>query len=342
MRKQRGLYLSSTVFSVLLHLMFFFMVAVSLKTCAGPVSLVTQSSPPPMESIEAEVITQQEVNTYYEQKQQKALAEERALQLEKEQQERALRLAEERKKAELLKQKKLQEEKEKQEQARLEQLRIEGQEQQRQAELRRKEEAERERIEQEQQRQAELRRKEEAERERIEKERIAEEKRKQLEEEQKRIAEEKKRVEEEKKRQLEEEQRRMAEEQKRIEEEKKRQLEEEQRRLAEHRKKEEAERLKMRKNQIAIWQRQYEQMIRSSVEQNWKKPPTSVEGGKCVLKIRQSETGAILNVNFLRCEGDKLFIRSVEAAVWKADPLPKAPSPEVFDSEIELTFKRDY
>ena len=313
MRKQRGLYLSSTVFSVLLHLIFFFTIAISLKTCAGPVSLATPSTPPPMESIEAEVVTHQEVNTYYERKQQEALAKEQALQLEKERQERAQRLAEERKKAELLKQKQLQAEKKKQEEARLEQLRIEEQEKRRQAELRRKEEAERERIEQE---------------------RLAEEKRKQLEEEQRRIAEEKKR--------LEEEQRRIAEEKKRIEEEKKRQMEEEQRRLAAHRKKEEAERLKMRKNQIAIWQRQYEQMIRSSVEQHWKKPPTSVEGGECVLKIRQDETGAILNVNFLRCEGDKLFIRSVEAAVWKADPLPAAPSSEVFDAEIEFTFKRDY
>ena len=313
MRKQRGLYLSSTVFSVLLHLVFFFTVAISLKTCAGPVSLATPSTPPPVESIEAEVVTQQEVNAYYEKKQQEVLAKEQALQLEKERQERAQRLAEERKKAELLRQKKLQAEKKKQEEARLEQLRLE---------------------EQEKQRQAELRRKEEAERERVERQRIAEERRKQQEEEQRRIAEEKKR--------LEEEQKRIAEEKKRLEEEKKRRMEEEQRRLAEHRKKEEAERLKMRKNQIAIWQRQYEQMIRSSVEQHWKKPPTSVEGGECVLKIRQDETGAILNVNFLRCEGDKLFIRSVEAAVWKADPLPAAPSLEVFDSEIEFTFKRDY
>ena len=313
MRKQRGLYLSSTVFSVLLHLVFFFTVAISLKTCAGPVSLATPSTPPPVESIEAEVVTQQEVNAYYEKKQQEVLAKEQALQLEKERQERAQRLAEERKKAELLRQKKLQAEKKKQEEARLEQLRLE---------------------EQEKQRQAELRRKEEAERERVERQRIAEERRKQQEEEQRRIAEEKKR--------LEEEQKRIAEEKKRLEEEKKRRMEEEQRRLAEHRKKEEAERLKMRKNQIAIWQRQYEQMIRSSVEQHWKKPPTSVEGGECVLKIQQDETGAILNVNFLRCEGDKLFIRSVEAAVWKADPLPAAPSLEVFDSEIEFTFKRDY
>ena len=294
MRKQRDIYLSSTVLSVLLHLIFFFTVAISLQTCTGPVSMATQPLPPPVESIAAEVITQQEINAYYEHKQQKALAKERALQLEKERLARAQRLAEERKKAELLRQKKLQEEKKRQEEARLEQQRIAEQEKQRQAELRRKEE-------------------------------LAEEKR---------LAEEKKR--------LEEEQRRIAEEKKRLEEEQKKRLAEEQRRLAEHRKKEEAERLRMRKKQIAIWQRRYEQMIRGSVEHHWKKPPTSIKGGECVLKIRQDETGAILDVNFIRCEGDKLFIRSVEEAVWKAHPLPTPPSPEVFDSEIEFTFKRDY
>ena len=316
MRKQRGLYLSSTVLSVLLHLIFFFTVAISLKACTGPVSIATQLPPPQVEAIDAEVITEQEVNAYYERKQQETLAKERALQLEKERQERAQRLAEERKKAELLRQKKLQEEEKKQEEARLEQIRIGEQEKQQQAELRRKEE-------------------------------LAEEKRKQLEEE-KRLAEEKKkqleeekRLAEEKKKQLEEE-KRLAEEKRRLEEEKKKQVEEERRRLAEHREKEEAERLKMRKKQIAIWQRQYEQMIRSSVEQHWKKPPTSVKGGECVLKIRQDETGAILDVNFIRCEGDKLFTRSVEEAVWKAHPLPTPPSSDVFDPEIEFTFKRDY
>ena len=330
MRKQRGLYLSSTVLSVLLHLIFFFTVAISLKTCTGPVSIATQIPSPPVEAIDAEVITQQEVNAYYERKQQEALAKERALQLEKERQERAQRLAEERKKAGLLKQKKLQEAKKKQEEARLEQLRIEKQEKQQQAELRRKEE-----------------RAEEKKKQLEEEKRLAEEKKKQLEEE-KRLAEEKKkhleeekRLAEEKKKQLEEE-KRLAEEKRRLEEEKEKQLEEERRRLAEHREKEEAERLKMRKKQIAIWQRQYEQMIRSNVEQHWKKPPTSVKGGECVLKIRQDETGAILDVNFIRCEGDKLFTRSVEEAVWKAHPLPTPPSPDVFDSEIEFTFKRDY
>ena len=309
MRKRRNLYISSTVISVLLHLLFFSTFAISLKTCTAPASITAQPPPIVPESIDAEVITQQEINTYYERKQQEALVKEHALQLERERQERARRLAEEQKQAELLKQKKLQEEQKKQEEARLEQLRTEQQEQQRQAELRRKEQ------------------------ERIEKERLAEEQ-KRLEEEQKRIAEEKRR--------LEEEQKRAAAEKRRLEEEKRKQLEEEQRRLAEHRKKEEAERLKMRKKQIAIWQRQYEQMIRNSVEQHWKKPPTSIKGGECILKIRQDQQGAILGVNFIRCEGDKLFVRSVEEAVWKANPFPIPPSADVFASEIEFTFKRDY
>ena len=291
MRKRRNLYISSTAISVLLHLVFFSTVAVSLKTCTAPASVATQAPPPPPESIDAEVITQQEINAYYERKQQETLAKEHALRLEKEKQERARQLAEQQKKAELLRQKKLQEEKHKQEEARLEKLRAEEQEKQRQAELRRKE--------QEQQ-------------QRLEAQRLAEE--------QKRIAEEKRR----------------------LEEAKRKQLEEEQRRLAEHRKKEQAERLKMRKQQIAIWQRQYEQMIRNDVEQRWKKPPTSIKGGECVLKIKQDQKGTILSVNFIRCEGDKLFVRSVEEAVWKASPFPTPPSADVFDSEIEFTFKRDY
>ena len=337
MRKRRNPYLSSTVASVLLHLIFFSLVVISLKNCTSPASVATQ--PPPMpESIDAEVITQQEINTYYEHKQQQTLAKERALQLEKEKQARAQRLAEERKKAELLKQKKLQEEKKKQEQARLQRQRAEEKERQRQAELRLKEKEEQERIEKERLVAEEKRLEEErlaAEQKRLEEERLAAEQ-KRIEEE--RLAAEQKQLEEER---LAKEQKRLEEEKKRIAEEKKR-LQEEQRRLAERKKQEEAERLKMRKKQIAIWQRQYEQMIRSSVEQHWKKPPTSIKGGECVLKIRQNEEGTVLNVKFIHCNGDKLFIRSVEEAVWKANPLPTPPSPEVFDSEIEFTFKRDY
>lgn len=272
MRKQRTQYLGSTILSVLLHMLLFLIVAITLQTCASPVSVSTDAVTP-SPSIEAEVVTQQEVNQYYERQQAKALAQERKLQLEKEKRELATRRAAEKKRAELLRQQKLEAEKQKQaEQERLE----------------------RERLEKEQQQQAELRR---------------------------------------------QEQRKRAEEQKR-EAEKKR-LAEEQRKLAEQ-KRLEAEQLKMRKQQIAIWERQYKSMIRNGVERHWKKPPASVKGGECVLKLRQRENGTIVDVKLINCSGDKLFVRSVEEAVWKANPLPLAPSAEVFDAEIEFTFRRDY
>ena len=279
MRRQRTPYINSTVLSVLLHLILFSVVAITLKMCTGPVAVSAQTEPPP-ENIEAKIVSQQEVNQYYERKQAKILAKERALQLEKEKKARAARLAAEKKRAELLRQKKLEEEKKKQ----AEKARVE-----------------RERLEKEKQQQAELRQQEE-----------------------------KKRL---------EEQRKLAEQQKR-EEEKKR-LAEEQRKLAEQ-KKLEAEQLKMRKQQIARWERQYKSMIRNGVERHWKKPPASVKGGECVLKLRQQENGTIVDVKLINCSGDRLFVRSVEEAVWKANPLPVAPAAEVFDAEIEFTFRREY
>ena len=316
MRHPRTQYISSTILSVLLHLILFSTVAATLKMCTGPVAISTPTDIPP-ENIEAKIVSQQEVNQYYERKQAKALAEEQALQLEKEKRARAARLAAEKKRVELLRQKKLEEEKKKQaEKARLE----------------------RERLKKEKQQQAELRQQEEKkrlaeQRQLAKQQRRAEEKR--LAEEQRKLAEQQKRAEEKR---LAEEQRKLAEQQKRAEEKR---LAEEQRRLAEQ-KRLEAEQLKMRKQQIARWERQYKSMIRNSVERHWKKPPASVKGGECVLKLRQQENGTIVDLNLISCRGDKLFVRSVEEAVWKANPLPVAPAAEVFDAEIEFTFRREY
>lgn len=100
--------------------------------------------------------------------------------------------------------------------------------------------------------------------------------------------------------------------------------------------------LKMRKRQIGQWTRQYIGTLRSSIEAQWKKPPASIQGGDCVVKVQQKEDGTVLSAEVIRCEGDKLYQRSVIEAVWKADPLPLAPAKDVFDPEIELRFRKEY
>jgi colicin import membrane protein len=46
----------------------------------------------------------------------------------------------------------------------------------------------------------------------------------------------------------------------------------------------------------------------------------------------------VQDVQVQKCTGDETFRRSVEAAVWKADPLPTPQKPEVFDRELRFKF----
>ncbi|MGU9977864.1 MAG: TonB C-terminal domain-containing protein [Candidatus Oxydemutatoraceae bacterium WSBS_2016_MAG_OTU14] len=94
--------------------------------------------------------------------------------------------------------------------------------------------------------------------------------------------------------------------------------------------------------QMLRWRNQYAVDIRRSVERQWRKPPASIVGGDCVVKIRQDKKGSLLEVKVVECKGDKLYQRSVKEAVYKAAPLPLAPSSEVFSDEIEFTFRRQY
>ncbi len=102
------------------------------------------------------------------------------------------------------------------------------------------------------------------------------------------------------------------------------------------------EKIRMRKLQIRAWTRQYIGMLRGSVEARWKKPPASIKGGECVVRVRQEKDGTIVDVKVVSCAGDKLYRLSVVEAVWKANPLPAPPADDVFDAEIELTFKQEY
>jgi colicin import membrane protein len=44
-------------------------------------------------------------------------------------------------------------------------------------------------------------------------------------------------------------------------------------------------------------------------------------------------------VDVQQCTGGEEFRHSVEAAVYKADPLPPPPTPEIFQRELLLRFK---
>jgi colicin import membrane protein len=232
-------------------------------------------------------------------------------------------------------------------------------EKQRQAEIERKKAAEQQRL-------AELKKQQEAiERKKHEEEkRLAElEAKRKIEEAEREAAEEAKRkAEAEAKRKAEEEARRKAEAEakRKAEEEAKRKAEAEAKRRAEAEAKRKAEGEAKQKaaeqalqEQLAAERAQldaareranqgvvaeYTAAIKQKVQRNWIQPPASGSGLSCTVQVRLIPGGDVASVQIVRSSGDPTFDRSVEAAVYRAAPLPLPPDTVLFDRFRELQF----
>lgn len=204
-----------------------------------------------------------------------------------------------------------------QEQDQRRQQELERQRQQAEAEQREQQEAERQKAEQT--RIAEQRKKEAAERKQQEAEqKKAEEQRRKA--EQARIAEQRKKEEAERQRQEAEKARRQAEMQANLQSE----LEAEEQRLA-----------AINSGKLA----QYIGLIADRVERNWVQPSSARPGVECVVHVTQIPGGEVVNVRIGRCNGDAAVIRSIEAAVYRASPLPTPSDPSLFERNLRFTFK---
>ena len=178
----------------------------------------------------------------------------------------------------------------------------------------------------------------------VEKKRLAEIERKQREIEKKQQAE--------KKRLAALEAKRKAEEKARVEAERKRRQAEKEKAEAEKRRKEEQARRKreaaeQRKREAAArakaeaearereLQAQFEaeqraseaarlvRLIQDKVARKWSPPSGTLDQGlRCKINVRLGASGSVLAVSIVESSGHGGFDRSVEAAVWKADPLP--------------------
>lgn len=206
-----------------------------------------------------------------------------------------------------------------------EQERIRLEQEQREAEA--AAEAERERL-------AELERQRQEEEARQEQERIARE-----EAERKRLEEEARR--EEERRAAEEAERRRREEEERIARE----------REAEERRQREAMEAELREALAAEETRQtavaaglldqYVREIQQRVERNWNRPPGAGVGLSCQVTVRQLPSGDVIDVRIGACNGDATVVRSIEAAVLKASPLPTPPDPSLFERNLIFVFEPD-
>ena len=181
-------------------------------------------------------------------------------------------------------------------------------------------------------RKAELAAKQKAE---AEKKRQEEAKRK-AEAEKKRQEEVKRKAEAEKKRQEEEARRKAEAEKKRQEEAARKAAEAEmQARLA-------AEQERLATQRRSAMQRmidEYVLYIQEKVQRSWIRPPSSGAGLSCTVEVRLIPSGEVIDAQIVRSSGNAAFDRSVEAAVFKASPLPVPPDAEVMEQFRSLRFE---
>lgn len=79
-------------------------------------------------------------------------------------------------------------------------------------------------------------------------------------------------------------------------------------------------------------------MIRGRIERAWLRPPTARAGIDCMLHVTQVPGGDVTAVTIGQCNGDQAVRESIEAAVYRAAPLPPPPDPSLFDRNLDIRF----
>lgn len=80
------------------------------------------------------------------------------------------------------------------------------------------------------------------------------------------------------------------------------------------------------------------QNIRAKVERAWLRPPSATAALDCNVRVTQVPGGEVVRVELQTCNGDASARESIEAAVYRASPLPQPPDAALFERIIEFRF----
>ena len=83
----------------------------------------------------------------------------------------------------------------------------------------------------------------------------------------------------------------------------------------------------------------YQEQIRARIERAWIRPPSARPGLRCEVRITQVPGGEVVGVKIGSCNGDESVQQSIEAAAYRASPLPLPPDPALFDRNLVVTFR---
>lgn len=79
--------------------------------------------------------------------------------------------------------------------------------------------------------------------------------------------------------------------------------------------------------------------IQQRVQRSWVKPASAQPGLECDVRVQQLPGGEVVSVIILSCNGDEAVRRSIEAAVFKASPLPEPSNLNIFERNLMLVFR---
>jgi colicin import membrane protein len=82
-------------------------------------------------------------------------------------------------------------------------------------------------------------------------------------------------------------------------------------------------------------------LIRDRVTHAWIRPPSARPGVNCEVRVTQVPGGVVTGVQIGSCNGDAAVRESIEAAVYRASPLPSPSNPDAFDRNLTFTFHPD-
>lgn len=86
---------------------------------------------------------------------------------------------------------------------------------------------------------------------------------------------------------------------------------------------------------------QYVRLIQQKITRSWLRPESAAAGLRCEVSVTQLPSREVVDVRVGKCNGDAATVRSIEAAVYKASPLPAPPDPALFERKLIIEFIPD-
>lgn len=96
-----------------------------------------------------------------------------------------------------------------------------------------------------------------------------------------------------------------------------------------------------KRKQVLSLKETYISSIAAKVKDNWRTPAKISADAQCDLRITQTPTGSVSSVKVLNCNASatRQFKDAAEKAVYRSEPIPQPPIPELFERVITFEFK---